>query len=131
MEPTWLTQQIVEFIHFEQLAEHGGRRGTRDENALESAIARPRQLCSYRTDATLSELAASLCIGLVRDHPFVDGNKRTGFLATYVFLSLNGLELTATEDDVVPIMQAVASGSLSKSELATWLTPHATAANHP
>jgi death-on-curing protein len=123
-EPTWLTRQIVELIHFEQLAEHGGRRGIRDENALESAIARPRHLCSYKPDASLTELAASLCIGLVQGHPFVDGNKRTGFLATYAFLAINGLELTATEDNAASTIEAVASGSLDEDELAAWLAAH-------
>jgi death-on-curing protein len=120
-EPIWLTRQVIELIHLEQLAEHGGRRGIRDDNALESAIARPHQLWSYKTDASLTELAASLCIGLVRNHPFVDGNKRTGFLATYAFLALNGLEVTATEDDVASTIEILASGSLSESQLAEWL----------
>jgi death-on-curing protein len=120
-EPIWLTRQVVELIQFEQLTEHGGRRGIRDENALESAIAGPQQVRSYRTDATPNELAATLCIGIVRNHPFVDGNKRTGFLAAYAFLVLNGLELTATEEDVASTIEAVASGSLDEAELATWL----------
>ncbi|HTE65512.1 MAG TPA: type II toxin-antitoxin system death-on-curing family toxin [Candidatus Binatia bacterium] len=123
-EPRWLTRPIVELIHFEQLAEHGGRRGIRDENLLESAIGRPRHLWSYKSDASLTELAASLCIGLVRDHPFVDGNKRTGFLATYAFLSINGFELTATEDEAASTIDGVASGTFSESELATWLAAH-------
>ena len=120
-EPIWLSRQVVELIHFEQLVEHGGCYGIRDENALESAIARPQQLRSYRADATLPGLAASLCVGLVRNHPFVDGNKRAGFLAAYVFLRLNGLELTATEDDVASTIEAVASGSVDEAGLATWL----------
>jgi death-on-curing protein len=124
MEPTWLTRQIVELIHFEQLAEHGGRRGVRDENALEAAIARPRQLWSYKAEVSLTELAASLCIGLVRNHPFVDGNKPTRLLATYVFLSLNGLQMTATEEEVASTIEGVASGTLGEADLAAWLATH-------
>jgi death-on-curing protein len=72
-------------------------------------------------NATLPELAASLCIGLVRNHPFVDGNERTGFLAAYTFMALNGLELTATEDEVASTIEAVASGSVDEAGLAAWL----------
>jgi death-on-curing protein len=118
-EPTWLTGQVVELIHLEQLAEHGGLR---DANALESAVARCRQRRTYAADATLPELAAALCHGLVRGHPFVDGNKRVGFLAAYTFLALNGLELDAQEEDVVSIIDDLAAGSLSEAALATWLT---------
>lgn len=120
-EPLWLTRQVVDLIHFQQLDEHGGRHGVRDENALESALPRPVGLWSYKADATLPELGASLCIGLVRNHPFVDGNKRTGFLATYTFLSINGLKLEADQEDVVSTIEGVAVGSVSESDLATWL----------
>jgi death-on-curing protein len=127
-EPVWLNRLVADLIHFEQLDEHGGRHGLRDENALESALesalARPAGLWAYKADATLPELAASLCIGLVRNHPFVDGNKRTGFLATYAFLSINGLKLEADEEDVVSTIEGVAVGSISETELAEWLTAH-------
>jgi death-on-curing protein len=123
-EPIWLTREVVELIHLEQLAEHGGRRGVRDPNALESAVARCQQRLTYDTDATLPQLAASLCHGLVRDHPFIDGNKRVGLLAAYAFLGLNGFELEADEDDVVSTMDGVADGSPSEVDLATWLEAH-------
>jgi death-on-curing protein len=121
LEPVWLTAQVVEIIHLEQLAEHGGRRGIRDANALESAVARCQQRRTYDADATLPELAAALCHGLVRDHPFVDGNKRVGFLAANTFLLLNGVELDVEEDEVVATIEGVAAGSLSEAELAAWI----------
>jgi death-on-curing protein len=124
-EPIWLTVQVIEIIHLEQLAEHGGRRGIRDANALESAVARCWQRRTYDADATLSELAAALCHGLVRDHPFVDGNKRIGFLAANTFLGLNGVELDAEEDEVVATIEGVAAGSVSEADLAEWLEAHA------
>jgi death on curing protein len=124
-EPIWLTRQVVDLIHLEQLAEHGGRHGVRDENMLESALARPAQLWSYGADATVPELAASLCIGLIQNHPFVDGNKRTALLATYTFLAINGLQLNVDEEDVVSTIEGVAVGSISETEFAEWLTTHA------
>jgi death-on-curing protein len=120
-EPIWLTAQLVELIHLEQVAEHGGRRGIRDANALESAVARRQQRLTYHADATLPQLAAALCYGLVRDHPFIGGNKRVGFLAAYTFLAINGLELQAGEDDTVSTIEAVAAGSASEADLAQWL----------
>jgi death-on-curing protein len=120
-EPIWLSRQVVELIHFEQLAEHGGRRGLRDEDALESALARPQHLWSYRAEASIADLAASLCFGIVRGHPFVDGNKRTGFLSAYVFLRLNGLEVEAPDEEIVDSIEGVASGAVSESDLAARL----------
>ena len=81
-EPIWLNHQIVEITHLEQIAEHGGRPGLRDENALEPALARPRQLRAYEEDTTLPRLAAALCIGLARNHPFIGGNKLVALLTT-------------------------------------------------
>lgn len=126
-EPIWLTRQIVELIHLEQLAEHGGRRGLRDENALESALARPRQRWAYEPEPSLADLAASLCFGLARNHPFIDGNKRVSFLAAYTFLRLNGLIVEAEEDDVISTMEAIASGELGEDQLAAWLSARVTA----
>ena len=123
-EPIWLTRQVVDLIQLEQLAEHGGRRGIRDDNALESALARPRQRWQYDADATLPELAASLCYGLIRDHPFVDGNKRAGLLAAYTFLALNGWALDADEDEIVSAIEGVAAGSTSEAALAAWVSAH-------
>lgn len=111
----------MEIIHAEQLAEHGGRAGVRDENALEAALARPRHLLAYEPQATVLQLAAALCVGLARDHPFVDGNKRVALLATYTFLALNGLELEAAESEAADTIERVAAGTLDEPTLADWL----------
>jgi death-on-curing protein len=121
-EPLWLSRQAIEIIHGEQLAEHGGRPGVRDLNDLEAAIARPRQHWTYADGTELPELAAILCEALVRGHPFVDGNKRTGFLAAFAFLRINGLDFTADEDDVVDVIESLASGALSVQELTEWIS---------
>ena len=126
-EPIWLSRQVVEILHLEQIAEHGGRPGLRDENALESALARPRQLFTYRRGATLLRLAAALCVGLAKGHPFIDGNKRVALLATYSFLAINGLILDAGETETAETIEAVAGGRLSEAELEGWLAPHARA----
>lgn len=123
-EPIWLSRQIVEVIHLEQIAEHGGRPGLRDENVLESALARPRQLLTYEEGTTLPRLAAALCIGLARDHPFIDGNKRVALLATYTSLALNGHELDADEMDAADTVESVAGGSLDEIDLAAWIARH-------
>lgn len=123
-EPIWLTRQVLELIHQEQLAEHGGRPGLRDENSLESALARPRQRRSYDQAASLPALAATLCIGLARNHPFIDGNKRVALLAAYTFLGLNGLKLAEDEVAVAELIESVAAGSVEEATLAQWISDH-------
>jgi len=123
-EPIWLDRLIVEAIHSDQLHLHGGRPGLRDENALESALARPQNRSVYDRESDLAELAAAYGYGLVRSHPFADGNKRVGFLAMYVFLGLNGLEIEAQEPGVVELMVALAAGRCSEQELTAWLREH-------
>jgi len=123
--PIWLDRLIVEAIHFDQLRLHGGLPGIRDENALESALARPQHRSVYDSTSDLTVVAAAYGYGLVTSHPFIDGNKRVGFLAMYVFLGLNGLEIVAEEPEVVGLMVAVADGRCSEEELATWLREHA------
>ena len=122
--PIWLDRLIVEAIHFDQLRLHGGLPGLRDENALESALARPRNRSVYDSRSDLAALAAAYGYGLVTSHPFVDGNKRVGFLAMYVFLGLNGLEIEAEEPEVVDLMVAIAAGRRSEKEIAAWLRRH-------
>jgi death-on-curing protein len=117
----------VETIHTAQLREHGGSTGLRDENLLESALARPRHKFAYAEQPDLAVLAAACAFGLARNHAFVDGNKRTAFMAAYVFLGLNDLDLTADEVDVVGTMEAVADGRLTEPALADWLRTHSTA----
>jgi death-on-curing protein len=108
-------------IHEEQLAEHGGSAGVRDRGLLESALARPRQIHAYADDPSPAQLAAAYAFGIARNHPFVDGNKRTAFVVCAVFLELNGRRLTATQTDVVRVMLAVAGGSIKEDEFARWL----------
>ena len=96
----------------------------RDENALESALARPQNRSVYDSTSDLAAVAAAYGYGLVTSHPFVDGNKRVGFLAMYVFLGLNGLEIEAEEPEVVGLMVAVADGQCAEEELAAWLREH-------
>ena len=123
----WLTLFIVERIHEHQIAEHGGEHGIRDAGLLQSALARPRNRYSYEGGADLYDLAADYAFGISRNHPFMDGNKRTAFLAAYVFLELNGVEIDADEVDVVVVMTALAAGELDQEALARWLRIHGTA----
>lgn len=111
----------LEILHHDQLAEHGGLHGIRDDGALESALGRPRNRWLYDQTTDLTELAAAYAFGVVRSHPFVDGNKRMAFIALAVFLDLNGSALDADETDVVTTMRALASGELSEDDLADWV----------
>lgn len=126
-EPQWLGRLVVDAIHDDQLREHGGLPGIRDENVLESALARPRQKWHYseRTDVPL--LAAAYACGLVRNHSYRDGNKRVGFLAMVTFLGMNGYELTATDAEVVAEILASADGTVSEDALADWIRQHSAA----
>lgn len=120
-EPRWIGRLVVDAVHLDQLREHGGLAGLRDEHALESALARPRQKWQYDAAADLPMLAAAYGFGLCRNHPFRDGNKRVAFVVMVVFLELNGFRFDATEADVVTTMLAVASGRMSETDLAEWL----------
>lgn len=120
-EPLWLTRVAIDLLHHDQLVEHGGLSGIRDENAIEAALARPRNRWMYETTRDVAELAAAYCHGFARGHPYVDGNKRTGFLAMAAFLDMNGLELTATDEGVVDLVRGVAAGSVSETELVAWI----------
>ena len=112
-------------IHDRQLAEHGGSSGVRDEQLLESALARPQQRDSYSDPPPdLAELAASLCFGLVKNHPFVDGNKRTATVCMETFIRLNGGQLLASDADLFPRILALADGRLSEADFAQWLRDH-------
>lgn len=120
MDPVWLGKAVVLAVHGRLLAEHGGAPGIRDTALLDSALARPQHLLAYG-DPDFYDLAAAYTSGIVRNHPFVDGNKRTGFMAGYVFLASNELQLTATELDVVQVVTLLAAGEVSDSEFAAWL----------
>jgi len=121
--PRWVTRLVVEAVHTDQIREHGGRAGLRDEGSLESALARPRQRLAHEPSADLAGLAAAYGFELARNHPFVDGNKRVAFLAMAVFLGLNGTAIECPEVEVVTVMLALAAGELSEDELADWLRP--------
>jgi death-on-curing protein len=102
------------------LREHGGSAGVRDERLIESALARPVNKLHYDDEADLATLAAAYAFGLAKNHGFVDGNKRVAFMAAYVFIGLNGFELTAEEPDVVLTMEGVATGHVTERTLADW-----------
>lgn len=115
----WIDETLARALHSEQLAAHGGGSGVRDAGLLDSALQRPRNLAAYG-DPDLPALAASLAFGIARNHPFVDGNKRTAFVAAAAFIEINGLHFAATEPDVVLIFVALAAGDLSEDALADW-----------
>jgi death on curing protein len=119
--PTWITAAIATAIHDEALYEFGGLAGIREGGLLESALDRPRNLFAYEPSSTIFVLAAALCVGLAKNRPFNDGNKRTALLATRAFLYLNGRELEPGEQSEVVTMVAVADGSLNDADLARWL----------
>jgi len=120
-EPHWLSRVVVDAMHSDQLREHGGLPGVRDENVLESALARPQQKWHYGTDTDVPMLAAAYAFGLVKDHPYQDGNKRIGFLAMITFLGINGYEFEASDAEVVTEILALAGGHVSENDLAAWL----------
>ena len=120
-EPRWVPRLVEDSVHVDQLREHGGLPGVRDENALEAALARPRQKWNYEPASDLSILAAAYAFGVAKAHPFNDGNKRTAFLTTVIFLGLNGKDLNASESEVVQVMVALAEGSLKEPGLAKWI----------
>ncbi len=119
----WLDADVLRAVHEEQLAEHGGAAGTRDEGLFESALARPLNLAAYG-EPDAADLAAAYGFGLARNHPFIDGNKRTAFVAVELFLELNGHELMATDADCVLTMLAVAAGQMDEVAFARWLRQH-------
>jgi death-on-curing protein len=120
-EPVWINKDAVLSMHQEALLNHGGAEGVRDIGLLESALARPENLFAYSEKApSLAQLAASYAKGIVANHPFLDGNKRTAFIVSVTFLLLNGLKLTAAKEDRVLTFWGLADGSLSEEQLAEW-----------
>ncbi len=115
---------MLDAVHFDQLREHGGLPGIREEDTLEAALARPRQRWAYEPRSDLAALAAAYGWGLVTSHPYRDGNKRTAFLAMATFLGLNGFEIEASDEDVVTIMIATAAGQLTEVQLRDWIQTH-------
>ena len=119
----WLAADVLLAVHEEQLAEHGGAAGVRDLGLFESALARPQNLAAYG-DPDGAALAAAYGVGLAKNHPFTDGNKRTAFVAVELFLSLNGFDLVADDAACVLTMLAVAAGTLDEAAFAAWLRAH-------
>ena len=122
----WVERLVVDAVHLDQIREHGGLAGLRDEHALEAALARPRQKWNYESDTYLPTLAAAYGFGLSRSHPYHDGNKRVSFVVMVVFLELNGWRFAAEEIEVVRAMVALAAGSLTEKGLVEWLHQHST-----
>ena len=122
-EPLWLDAQLALAIHDRQLAEHGGGSGVRDPGLLDSALARPRNSWGYGEDDPAA-LAAAYAFGVARNHPFVDGNKRTAWVLARLFLALNGHELRFEPADAIGAMLALAAGELSEAETADWFRSH-------
>jgi len=120
-EPKWIDPRALLLLHRESLVVHGGRTGVLNEGLLESALARPRQLWTYEPNSDLASLASAYALGLVRNHPFVDGNKRAAFLAVGLFLGLNGCQLVVDPVDAVRAVFALAAGKIDEREFAEWI----------
>lgn len=124
----WIATEVAEAAHLEQIAEHGGGEGVRDPGLLDSAMARPRNLADYGAQEgngpDAAALAAAYAYGIARNHPFVDGNKRTAVVVSETFLMLNGHRLTASDAEVVVVFVALAAGELSEDELSDWFREH-------
>ena len=119
----WVTAEVASAAHAEQVAEHGGDDGVRDHGLLDSAMARPVNLAGYG-EPDVADLAAAYAFDIARNHPFVDGNKRTAAVVSETFLMLNGYELTATDAELVVAFVALAGGELSEVEMADWFRQH-------
>ena len=120
-EPIWITEKIVLAIHEDQLAQHGGSPGIRDENLLGASLARPKHLFAYG-NPTIYDLAAAYGYGLAKNHPFIDGNKRTAFMVMYTFLGLNNYWLEVAEMEVVIKMEGLTMNSETQELIALWLS---------
>ena len=121
-EPNWVREDVVLAIHRRQIAEHGGASGIRDEGLLASALAKPRNILAYsEEDPDFAALAASYAYGIMRNHPFLDGNKRTAFVVCRTFLLLNGLDFSASKGEKFQTFLSLAEGGLSEAELGAWI----------
>jgi death-on-curing protein len=123
----WISKRLVLAIHDEQLREHGGAGGVRDDGLLESALARPVNRAAY-AGPDIAEFGALYAVGIARNHPFIDGNKRAAFAALTTFLDLNGFELRAAEAEAVVAMLALAAGELDDEMFIQWVREHVSAA---
>ncbi len=123
----WLTKDMVEAFHRESLVRFGGSDGLRDEGLMLSALARPENIQAYEPDADIFRLAAAYCTGIVKNHPIIDGNKRTGVLCAVVFLGINGVELSFDEAAIVAMVYGLAASEVSELQLESWLRSSALA----
>ena len=120
MEPKWIRSGVALAMHSEQIAEHGGTDGVRDPGLLESALARAQNLLAYGENVDIALLAASYAFGLAKNHPFLDGNKRTALVVSVTFLNLNGYDFDAMPSEIYTQFLGLAEGSISEEQLATW-----------
>jgi death on curing protein len=125
-EITWLSEAVVVALHEAQLNEHGGSTGIRDYGLLQSALARPQQLHSYGESPGIVDLTAAYIVGIVKNHPFIDGNKRVGFISGVAFLERNGFRFAASEEDAVAIILTLAAGELDEAGLVSFLHENST-----
>ncbi|MHB1702185.1 MAG: type II toxin-antitoxin system death-on-curing family toxin [Acidobacteriaceae bacterium] len=123
-EPIWIEKREVLLAHSRQLAEHGGSDGIRDEGLLDSALAKPKNVFAYADEVSLARLAASYAFGIARNHPFLDGNKRTALVASEGLLRFNGHRVEAAPEDKYLTFLSLAEGSLSEAALADWFEQH-------
>ncbi len=127
-EPIWILEDIVQAVHSMLLVQHGGGSGIREEALLDSALARAKQKYTYEPGISIFVLAAAYSFGIAKNHPFVDGSKRTAFTIGTLFLEINGFNLGAPEPDAAIIFEKSASGQLDEAELAEWFEAHCTKA---
>ena len=120
MDPVWLERRVILAVHERLIAAHGGSKGMRDEKLLDSALARPQHILAYEDSPSLFDLAAAYAFGIVKNHPFMDGNKRSGFMAAYIFLARNGMDPQMAETEVVEMIRGLADGSVDEPALAAW-----------
>ena len=123
-EPIWINKKALLQAHSLALIEHGGLEGIRDEGLLDSALARPRNLYAYEAVQDIQQLAVSYAVGILRNHPFFDGNKRAAFIALNIFLNLNGLRLKADTQEAADIFLRVAGGKMNEESLVAWILMH-------
>lgn len=124
-EPVWIDVRDALALHDRLLALEGGAAGLRDEGLLQSALARPQQLRAYQSGADVIQMAAAYTAGIVRDHPFIDGNKRTGFVVGVLFLELKGYRFVASEEDAAEAVLSLADGRLKEEAFAEWMRVNA------